>query len=116
LRFLEDSFKDRASPSTFVPLYLLPSLHPHSCIIEPLYLRYEVNPEYTEKLAAAGLKFVATNTDGTRMEAFDMSGVDGHPYFVGVQYHPEYLTRPLSPSAPYLGLLLACSSELLSWL
>ena len=44
------------------------------------------------------------------MEAFDMTGSD-HPYFVGVQYHPEYLTRPLSPSPPYLGLLLACLGQ-----
>ena len=54
------------------------------------------------------MRFVATSDDGTRMEAFDMSD---HPYFVGVQYHPEYLTRPLSPSPPYLGLLLACLGQ-----
>ena len=70
--------------------------------------RYEVSPDYVENLAAGGLKFVATNEDGTRMEAFDF---DEHPYFVGVQYHPEYLTRPLKPSPPYLGLLLACTSQ-----
>ena len=35
-----------------------------------------------------------------------------HPYYVGVQYHPEYLSRPLAPSAPYLGLILASSSKL----
>jgi len=35
-----------------------------------------------------------------------------HPYFVGVQYHPEYLTRPMEPSAPYLGLILAACNKL----
>ncbi len=35
-----------------------------------------------------------------------------HPYFVGVQYHPEYLTRPMQPSPPYLGLVLASCSKL----
>ena len=30
-----------------------------------------------------------------------------HPYYVAVQYHPEYISRPLSPSPPYLGLILA---------
>ena len=45
------------------------------------------------------------------MEAFDLSGSE-HPYFVGVQYHPEYLTRPLRPSPPYLGLLLACLGKI----
>ena len=46
--------------------------------------------------------------DGTRMEAFELPD---HPYFVGVQYHPEYLTRPLLPSPPYLGLILASISK-----
>ncbi len=35
---------------------------------------------------------------------------------MGVQYHPEYLTRPLCPSPPYLGLLLASSDKLQDWL
>ena len=35
-----------------------------------------------------------------------------HPYYVGVQYHPEYLSRPMAPSAPYLGLILASSNKL----
>lgn len=43
-----------------------------------------------------------------RMEACEL---EGHPYFVGVQYHPEYLTQPLKPSPPYLGLLLAASAQ-----
>lgn len=35
-----------------------------------------------------------------------------HPYFVGTQFHPEYLTRPLRPSPPYLGLILAACGKL----
>ena len=35
-----------------------------------------------------------------------------HPYYVAVQYHPEYLSRPLNPSPPYLGLILAASNKL----
>jgi len=77
--------------------------------------RYEVNPDYVPQLTKAGMRFVAANEDGTRMEAFDLSGPD-HPYFVGVQYHPEYLTRPLNPSPPYLGLLLACLDQLDNYL
>ena len=41
-----------------------------------------------------------------------MFSLTDHPYFVGVQYHPEYLSRPMAPSAPYLGLILASSSKL----
>jgi len=39
-----------------------------------------------------------------------------HPYYVAVQYHPEYLTRPLKPSAPYLGLILASCNRLSTYL
>lgn len=38
--------------------------------------------------------------------------VVAHPYFVGVQYHPEYLSRPLKASPPYLGLILASIKQL----
>jgi len=40
----------------------------------------------------------------------------GHPYYVGVQFHPEYLTRPLKPSPPYLGLILAACGRLTSYI
>ena len=40
----------------------------------------------------------------------------GHPYYVGVQYHPEYLTRPMTPSPPYLGLILASCNKLEAFL
>jgi len=39
-----------------------------------------------------------------------------HPYFVATQYHPEYISRPLKPSPPYLGLLLAAVGKLQPYL
>ncbi|CAG2113837.1 unnamed protein product [Medioppia subpectinata] len=75
--------------------------------------RYEVNPEYVEAFNEAGLRFVGQDTDGQRMEVMELAD---HPYFVGVQYHPEYLSRPLKPSPPYLGLLLAACGKLQSYL
>uniref|UniRef100_A0A673V550 CTP synthase n=1 Tax=Suricata suricatta TaxID=37032 RepID=A0A673V550_SURSU len=39
-----------------------------------------------------------------------------HPYFVGVQFHPEFSSRPMKPSPPYLGLLLAATGNLHSYL
>ncbi|CAJ0577531.1 unnamed protein product, partial [Mesorhabditis spiculigera] len=44
-----------------------------------------------------------------RMEMLEL---EGHPYFVGAQFHPEYLSLPLMPSPPFLGLLLAASGQL----
>lgn len=35
-----------------------------------------------------------------------------HPYYVAVQFHPEYLSRPLRPSPPFLGLILAAAGKL----
>eukprot|EP00835_Amoeboradix_gromovi_P005790 NODE_584_length_6418_cov_0.079601.p5 type:complete len:126 gc:universal NODE_584_length_6418_cov_0.079601:4546-4169(-) len=42
--------------------------------------------------------------------------VSGHPYYVGCQFHPEYLTRPLKPSPPFLGLILASANLLPTYL
>ena len=39
-----------------------------------------------------------------------------HPYFVGVQYHPEYISRPMKPSPPYLGLIYAACGKLSTFL
>ena len=78
--------------------------------------RYEVNPAFIEELEKAGMKFVGRSDDNERMEIVELESnnlslmisshslVD-HPYFVAVQYHPEYISRPLRPSAPYLGLI-----------
>lgn len=49
-------------------------------------------------------------------ESCQIAFVAGHPYFVGVQYHPEYISRPLKPSPPYLGLILASLGKLQSYL
>lgn len=71
--------------------------------------RYEVNPTYVSKLEEKGLHFVGHSEDGQRMEIMEL---ENHLYFVGVQYHPEYISRPMKPSAPYLGLLLASCGKL----
>lgn len=42
--------------------------------------------------------------------------LENHPYYVGVQYHPEYLSRPLKPSPPFLGLILASVGKLQNYL
>lgn len=71
--------------------------------------RYEVNPKYVPELEKHGMKFVGQDEMGERMEIFEL---EDHPYFVATQYHPEYKTRPLKPSPPFLGLLLAAAGML----
>jgi len=75
--------------------------------------RYEVNPEFVERFEDQGLIFVGHDEDGVRMEVAELTG---HPFYVAVQFHPEFLSRPLHPSPPYLGLLLAASGKLESYI
>jgi len=71
--------------------------------------RYEVNPDFIERIEEAGLKYVGKDETGQRCEIMEL---DGHPYFVGTQYHPEFKSRPGRPSPPFLGLLMAaCGQE-----
>ena len=68
--------------------------------------RYEVNPDLIEQIEDAGLRFVGKDETGQRCEIFEL---DSHPYYVGVQYHPEFKSRPGRPSPPFLGLLMAAA-------
>ncbi|KAG0004903.1 CTP synthase ura7 [Entomortierella chlamydospora] len=80
-----------------------------STVLERHRHRYEVNPELIDKFEAKGLQFVGKDETGQRMEIVELAD---HPYFVGVQYHPELLTRPLKPSPPFMGLILAATGDL----
>ncbi|KAE8692050.1 CTP synthase [Hibiscus syriacus] len=61
--------------------------------------RYEVNPDMIGVLEGAGLKFVGKDETGKRMEVLELPG---HPFYVGVQFHPEFKSRPGKPSALFL--------------
>ena len=56
--------------------------------------RYEVNTRYRNKLEAAGLRFSGLSPDGLLPEIVE---VPDHPWFVGVQFHPELKSRPFAP-------------------
>ncbi|KAI9889634.1 MAG: CTP synthase ura7 [Vezdaea aestivalis] len=66
--------------------------------------RYEVNPTYVDRLMDRGCKFIGRDDKGERMEILEL---EDHPWYVGVQFHPEYLSRVLDPSKPYLGFVAA---------
>lgn len=68
--------------------------------------RYEVNPNFVDEIHNAGLKFVGRDESGERMEVAELPTSE-HPFYVGCQYHPEFKSRPLAPSPPFHGLVLA---------
>ena len=62
-----------------------------SVVLERHRHRYEFNNEYLELLAEAGLKASGISPDGSLVE---ISEVVDHPFMVGVQFHPEFRSRP----------------------
>ena len=58
--------------------------------------RFEVNNEYLPPLEKAGLVFSGTSPDGLLMEIAELPK-SKHPFFLGTQFHPEFLARPLDP-------------------
>ncbi|QID80550.1 CTP synthase ura8 [Saccharomyces pastorianus] len=71
--------------------------------------RYEINPALVDEMESRGLVFVGKDETGQRCEIFELKG---HPYYVGAQYHPEYTSKVLEPSRPFLGLVAAASGML----
>lgn len=70
--------------------------------------RYEVNPEYVERLTKAGLVFSATSPDGILMEIAELP-TSVHPFFVGTQFHPEFQSRPLTPHPLFVDFIRAAA-------
>ena len=56
--------------------------------------RYEVDIKYRDRLEEAGIKFSGMSPDGRLPEIIE---IPGHPWFVGVQFHPELKSKPLEP-------------------
>ncbi len=66
--------------------------------------RYEVNINYREQLEATGLRFAGMSPDGVLPETVELPG---HPWFIGVQYHPELKSKPLAPHPLFAGFIRA---------
>jgi CTP synthase len=66
--------------------------------------RYEVNSEYREQMERAGLMIAGTSPDGKLVEAVELKN---HPFFVGTQFHPEYISRPLRPHPIFMAFVEA---------
>ncbi len=67
--------------------------------------RFEFNNTYREQFEKLGLIVSGTSPDGAIVEAIEL---ENHPFFIGVQFHPEYISRPLSPHPLFVDFVKVC--------
>ncbi|MCO6390678.1 CTP synthase [Aliihoeflea aestuarii] len=70
--------------------------------------RYEVNVDYKERLEDSGLVFSGMSPDGVLPETIEYAD---HPWFIGVQYHPEYKSRPFEPHPLFASFIEAAVEQ-----
>ena len=70
--------------------------------------RYEVNADYIERLEACGVVFSGLSPDGTLPEIIELAD---HPWFIGVQYHPELKSRPFAPHPLFASFIKAAIEQ-----
>jgi CTP synthase len=66
--------------------------------------RYEFNPKYRERLEQAGLVIAGTSPDGSLAEIVELAD---HPWFVAVQFHPEFKSKPTAAHPLFAGFVAA---------
>ncbi len=76
-------------------------------VIERHRHRYEVNPAYIEPIEKAGLVFSGRSPDSVLMEIAELPR-KVHPFFLGTQFHPEFLAHPLAPHPLFTAFIKAC--------
>jgi CTP synthase len=91
------------------PCLVEPGTHAAHCyeadrIIERHRHRYEFNPQYRERFAKAGLMITGTSPDGGLAEIVELRE---HPWFLAVQYHPEFKSKPNKAHPLFVGFIEA---------
>jgi CTP synthase len=70
--------------------------------------RYEININYRDRLEQQGIRFAGMSPDGVLPETVE---IEGHPWFVGVQYHPELKSRPFEPHPLFASFVAAAVEQ-----
>jgi CTP synthase len=70
--------------------------------------RYEININYRDRLEQHGLRFAALSPDGLLPETVEL---EGHPWFIGVQFHPELKSRPFAPHPLFASFIAAAVEQ-----
>ncbi len=87
---------------------LIKSIYGKSLIKERHRHRYEVNINFREKFEKKGLIFSGLSPDGKLPEIIELNN---HPWFIGVQFHPEFKSRPLSPHPLFSSFIKAAKNH-----
>jgi CTP synthase len=94
-----------AYPAVLSPGSLVSELYGGVARIEERHRhRYEVNVHYKECLERTGMRFSGMSPDGVLPEIIELPA---HPWFVGVQYHPELKSKPFDPHPLFAGFIAA---------
>ena len=93
-------------PAKLKPGSIVASVYGSELVEERHRHRYEVNNQYREQIAAAGLVFSGTSPDDHLVEFVELPK-DVHPYYVATQAHPEFKSRPTNAHPLFKGLLVA---------
>ena len=93
-------------PAVLKPDSIVASVYGCTEISERHRHRYEVNNSYRNQLSATGLNFSGLSPDGNLVEFVELPR-EIHPYYVGTQAHPEFLSRPTRPHPLFIGLITA---------
>ncbi len=91
-----------AYPCRIQPGTVMERCYQQTLISERHRHRYEFNNDYREILEAAGLTVSGTSPDGRLVETVELSD---RPFYVGVQYHPEFKSRPNHPHPLFQGFI-----------
>jgi CTP synthase len=91
-----------AQPARLLPESLAAQAYGSTEISERHRHRYEFNNIYRQQFAANGMRFAGTSPDGALVEVLELPE---HPWFVAVQYHPEFKSKPTSPQPLFAGLV-----------
>jgi CTP synthase len=83
---------------------LASSIYQNSLINERHRHRYEVNIAFKSQLESAGLCFSGMSSDGMLTEIIELPN---HPFFIGVQFHPELKSKPFSAHPLFVAFLQA---------
>jgi len=101
---LGGSMRLGAYPCQIKPGTLVSEIYGAAAIDERHRHRYEVNINYAPRLEAAGLVFSGLSPDGELPEIIELPG---HPWFVGVQFHPELKSKPFAPHPLFTSFIKA---------